>query len=141
MSLQVKRLQKYQRSKFEVEKNLLVQLGTGTLVSNWDKLAFFSTYNFDLQYFFQHPCLQRRKVPHLNNMIHIGLKQKVQGHDLTFEACYIGSKYPNFISYRSKLVYLFYCRCMYEFYFHHALSLNPQLFHHIQPWQKRYIPL
>ena len=50
--LMVNRLQKYKRSKLEVDKNLPVQLGPGMLDSNQAESAtFFLTSHFDLKYF------------------------------------------------------------------------------------------
>ena len=50
--LQVKRLQKYQRSKLENDKNLQVQSALGALGSRQAELAiFFATSNFDLDHF------------------------------------------------------------------------------------------
>ena len=59
--------------------------------------------------FLQPLNLQECTVPHLKDLIHICLEPELQGCGMTFNRFYVGSKYPYFISYRGKWVYLF-CR-------------------------------
>ena len=61
------------------------------------------------QLFLQPLDLQECTVPHLKDLIHICSKLEAQGWGMTFNRFYVGSKYPYFISYRGKWVYLF-CR-------------------------------
>ena len=57
--------------------------------------------------FLQPLDLQGCTVPHLKDLIHICLEPEAQGCGMTFNRFYVGSKYPYFISYRGKWLYLF----------------------------------
>ena len=46
--------------------------------------------------------LQECTIPRLKDLIHICLEQEVQGCGVTFNMCYVDSKYPDFILYRGK---------------------------------------
>ena len=99
--LMVKRLQKYQWSKLEVDRNLSDQPGPGRIsLESGCVINFLSTSNFDLWFFLQPLDLRDYAVPHLKDLIHICLETESQGHDITFNVIYICSKYPHFISYR-----------------------------------------
>ena len=62
---------------------------------------------FDLQLwlliFLQPLDLQRCNLPPLKDLNHISLETKAQDYGMTFNVCYVGSKYPHFISNRSWL--------------------------------------
>ena len=61
------------------------------------------------QIFLQPLDLKECTVPHLKDLIHICLEPEAQGCGITFNRFYVGSKYPYFIPYRGKWLYLF-CR-------------------------------
>ena len=93
-------------------KNLPVQPALGRIEFELAELAiFYATSNFDLKFFLQPLDLQECTVPHLKDLIHICLGPEAQGCGMTFKRFYVGSKYPFFISYRGKLVYLFCYGC------------------------------
>ena len=54
--------------------------------------------------FLQPLDLEGCTVSHLKDLIHICLEPEAQGHGMTFNRFYVGSKYPYFISYRGKWV-------------------------------------
>ena len=58
--------------------------------------------------------LQVFTIPHLKDLIHICLESEDQRCGMTFNKFYVGSKYPYFISYRGKWLYLFCRGCMYK---------------------------
>ena len=62
--------------------------------------------------FLQPINLQGCTVPYLKDVTHICLEPEAQGCALTFNKFYVGSKYPYFISYRGKRLYLFCCGCI-----------------------------
>ena len=43
----------------------------------------------------------------MKHLIHICLETEAHGSGMTFNICYVGSKYPYFISNRGKWVYIF----------------------------------
>ena len=50
--------------------------------------------------FLQSLTLQELKVPHLKDLTLIYLEPEAQGFGMTFNVCYVGSKYPYFITHR-----------------------------------------
>ena len=86
-SLKVRRLQKYQRLKLEVHKKSAGSAGPWSII-------------------------QECTVPHLKDLIHICLEPEDQCCSMTLNRFYIGSKYPYFISYRGKWLYLFCHGCI-----------------------------
>ena len=93
----VKGLQKNQRSKLEVEKNLLDQHQSRICLSR----QFLINLQLWPRIFLQPLDLQECTVPHLKDLINICLENESQGHYMTFNMIYDHSKYPHFISYRS----------------------------------------
>ena len=91
----VKGLQRYQRSKLEVEKNIC-QLSwpwaLGFELGRFSDLQLWSL--IPLQPLDQNQCL----VPHLKDLFHICLKLENQGHSMTFRICNLGSKQPHLYS-------------------------------------------
>ena len=93
----VKRLQRYQRSKLEVEKNIC-QLGwprvhgfePGRSADIFSELQLWLMVT--LQPLDKNGCI----VPYLKDLFYICLETKVQGFWITFEICNLGSKYPYF---------------------------------------------
>ena len=92
----VKRLQRYQRSKLEVEKNIC-QLGWAR--AHGFELGRSADISFDIQLWplislqplDQNQCL----VLHLKDIFHICLEIKVQGFWMTFKVFNLGSKWPH----------------------------------------------
>ena len=58
--------------------------------------------------------LEECTVPYSKDLIHICSEPEAQGCGMTFNVCYLGSKYPYFVSYRGKWVYLFYSVCSFR---------------------------
>ena len=103
-------LQRYQRAKLEFKKNICrsawfkpMRPGSAELPDIFSELQIWPLTS--LQPLDQNQSL----VPHLKDQFHICLEPKAQGCGMTFNRFYVGTKYPYFISYRGKWVYLF-CR-------------------------------
>ena len=75
------------------------------------------------QIFLQPLDLQECTVPHLKDLINICLELEAQGCGMTLKRFYVGSKYPYFISYRGKWLYLFYHECI--LFKERANEINP----------------
>ena len=90
---------KIQEIKLEVEKKIVdsVRFDTNAPRPGWT-CRFFYPQVWTL-IFLQPFALQECIVPHSKDLIHIYFEQEAQGCGMTFNVCYIGSKYPNFISY------------------------------------------
>ena len=108
------RLQKYQRSKLEVDKKSAASAGPRRIGFEVGRVGnFLCDLQLWPQIFLQPLDLQECTVPHLKDLIHICLELEAQGCGMTFNRFYVGSKYPYFISYRGKWVYLFCRGCIY----------------------------
>ena len=96
----VKGLQKYQRSKLEVEKTSTgLAPGRRRISLKSSRVGnFYSTSNFDLMIFLQPLDLQGCAVSCLKDLINICLENESQGYGMTFNMIYVCSKYPYFIS-------------------------------------------
>ena len=74
------------------------------------------TLTFDILQRLDLQLLQECTAPHFKDLIHICLEPEVQDCGMTFNRFYVGSKYPYFVSYRGKWLYLF-CRvCTCKFF-------------------------
>ena len=91
----VKGLQRYQRSKLEVKKNIYQMAGFEPMRTRLAALAdtFFVLQLWpliSLQPLDQNQCL----IPHLKDLLRICLEDKAQGFWTSFKVCNLGSKYP-----------------------------------------------
>ena len=99
-SLQIKRLQKNQISKLEVEKIYQISWALGASFQNLSESAISyrpPTLTFD---FLQPLGLQEHALSHLKDVVHICLETESQDHGMTFNVIYVCSNYTYFISYR-----------------------------------------
>ena len=95
----VKGLQRYQRSKLEVKKNICLR---GRSRAHGFEPGWSADFFFDLQLWplislqplGQNQCL----VPQMRDLLHISLEAKNQGFWMTFRVCNLGSKQPHLYS-------------------------------------------
>ena len=98
--------------KFGGQKKLPNQPGPGRMSRIWLSRQFLIDLQLWPLIFLQPLDLQGCTVPHLKDLIHICLEPEAQGCGMTFNRFYVGSKYPYFISYRGKWLYLFCQGCI-----------------------------
>ena len=123
----VKRLQRYQRSKLEDEKNICQRgrpqahgFEPGHSADIFFVLQLWPLIS--LQPLDQNQCL----VPHLKDLLRICLENKAQGFWTSFKVCNLGSKYPCFIRAYVVRVLLFSFLAVSKFnsVFHHLPSVG-----------------